>query len=221
MQISIGVARLFLVVIGVVGLGLAASASPIVDGGLTASIACPDGANPCSTSANFSLDPPTPAKLTTGSITFTPTTATISFLVPSYSMTGSSGSVTDIDFTNVSYSATVGISVIDFGGGMIQVNQDLGFATGSVSGTYDQIGGPGSGPFSDLSVSFANLSCFLIDGVGTCGVDVGSFAQNADFSLDVDGVDHDVVQSFNVVVPEPSTLALLGLGMLALAGRRR
>ena len=40
-------------------------------------------------------------------------------------------------------------------------------------------------------------------------------------SLDVDGVDHDVVQSFNVVVPEPSTLALLGLGMLALAGRRR
>jgi len=222
--VQLGIARLFFAVLGLVAVlafGVSAGAASIVGGGLAQSIACADGASPCSTAANFTLDPPTPTKLTTGSITFGPTTATITLTVPSYSMTGSSGSVTDLDFTNVTYSATVGITVFDLGGGILQIDQTVGLATGTVSGTYDEVGGTASRSLFDDTVSFSNLSCFLIDGVGQCGLDVGSLAQSADLALDVDGVGHDMVQTFNVIVPEPSTIALLGLGLLALAARRR
>jgi hypothetical protein len=205
----------------VAGLGIAAGASPIVGGGLAQSIACPDGASPCSSNADFALDPPTPVRPATGSITFGVATADILLTVPTYTMTGSSGSVTSLVFSSVSYAATVSTSAFDFGGGVVQINQAPGFATGSASGSYDQIGGPGIGPFSDLSVSFSNLSCLLVDGQGQCGFNVGSFAASADFGLDVDGAPYDVVQTFNVIVPEPGSLGLVALGVLALLVRRR
>jgi hypothetical protein len=213
---------LILAVAGVCGLAAtAAKASPIVGGGLATSIACPDGSSPCSTSANFSLSPPTPVKPATGSITFGAGTATILLNVASYTMTGSSGSVTALDFSNVSYSATVPITSTPLGGGLVQISQSLGFASGSVSGTYDQIGGPGSGPFSDLTASFSNLSCLLQNGIGQCGFNVGSFNSTADFGLDVNGAQHDVVQTFNVIVPEPGSVGLFVLGGLGLAAYAR
>ncbi len=52
-------------------LAAAAAASPIVGGGLAQSFACASGANPCSSSQDFALDPPTPVKPATGSISFT------------------------------------------------------------------------------------------------------------------------------------------------------
>jgi hypothetical protein len=202
------------------GFGLAVNASPIVGQGLAGSDACLDGTS-CVTAATFSLDPPTPTKTTTGSIDFIGSTAVISLFVPAYTMTGSSGSVTALEFTDVSYSATVSISVLDLGSGILSITQDSGFATGSVSGTYAQTGGAGATGFSDLTVSFSGLNCLLVDGVGQCGLSVGSFTSSADFALDVGGVDHDVVQTFNVIVPEPGTLALVGLGLLGIAIRRR
>lgn len=203
-------------------LATAAAASPIVGGGLAQSFACASGANPCSSSQDFSLDPPTPVKPATGSISFTATTATILLTVPTYTMTGSSGGVTALDFSSVIYSATVSVSTVPLGGGTVSINQSPGFATGSVSGTYDQIGGPGPGPFSDATVSFSDFSCLLVNGSGQCGFNVGSFNSTADFSLDVNGAPHDVVQTFNVIVPEPGTIGLIALGTLALvAGRRR
>jgi PEP-CTERM motif-containing protein len=197
----------------------AAAASPIVSGGLAQSFACLSGANPCVDSADFSLNPPTPVKPATGSISLTPTTATILLTVPTYTMTGSSGGVTALDFSSVIYSATVSVTTIPLGGGTVSINQNPGFATGSVSGSYDQIGGPGVNPFSDASASFSNFTCLLVNGAGQCGFNVGSFNSTADFGLDVNGTPHDVVQTFNVIVPEPGSLGLVALG-LALFARR-
>ena len=193
----------------------AAAASPIVGGGLAQSFACTSGANPCSGSPDFSLNPPTPVKPATGSISFTPTTATILLTVPTYTMTGFAAGVTALDFSSVAYSATILVTTI---GG--NINQTPGIAIGSVSGTYDQIGGPGPGPFSDATVSFSNFSCLLVSGSGQCGFNVGSANATADFALDVNGSPHDVVQTFNVIVPEPGTIGLVALGGLALVARR-
>jgi hypothetical protein len=210
-----------LFVIAVVGFAAVAAATPVVGGGLANSIACPDGVSPCSTNADFALDPPTPVKPATGTFTFGAATVDIVLNVASYSMTGSSGSVTALDFTNVDYTVTISVSYTDFGGGIVAVDQVPGIAVGSVSGTYDQIGGPGSGPFSDVSVSFSDFSCLLVDGQGQCGFDVGTFAGTADFNLDVDGSLYDINQTFNVIVPEPGTAALLGFGALCLVAWRR
>ncbi len=205
---------------GSLALALSAGASPVVGGGLAVSIACPDGASPCSTNATFSLAPPSVAPAG-GSITFGGATADILLTVPSYAMAGSSGSVTGLLFSAVTYSATVPISVTPLGGGTVLIEQSLGFATGSVSGTYEQLGFAGPAAFGDAAVSFANLSCLLVDGQGQCGVDVGSFRSLADLALSVGGAPHDLVQTFNVIVPEPGALGLVALGVAGLALLRR
>lgn len=209
------------------GFGFAAGASPIVGQGLAESDACLSGASDCTTTAAaFSLDPPLPTKTTTGSILFSPTTAIITMTVPSFTMAATgAGPITALVFTDVTYSASVDVSINEFllfpGFTETDILQDVGFGLGSVSGTVEEIGGAGPTAFSDLTVSFSGLSCVLLNGEGQCGLHVGAFTDAADWALDVDSVDHDVVQTFNVIVPEPGTFGLVGLGLLGIAARRR
>jgi hypothetical protein len=220
-QVKLRLAVVIAAIVACLGLGFAgvASASPVVGLGLDDSDACLDGTS-CISAITFSLDPPG-AKTTTGTIDLLGTTAVISLTVPSYTMTGSSGSVTGLVFSDVTYSATIPITTTDLGFGFLSITQDSGLTTGSVSGTYSQTGGPGAAPFGDATASYTNFNCFLDSGVGQCGFTVGGLQSLADFALDVDGVDHDVVQTFNVIVPEPGTFALVGLGLLGIATRRR
>lgn len=213
---------------GVLAAGAASAvSSPVVSGGLAESFACPPTLL-CESSADFSLDPPLPIKPVSGTIVFDPTQAgatsvdiTLSDL--DFTMTGLSGSVERIDFTNVTLSV-LDMPVTSGPGIASDIEIDGSVVNGSISGSYEQLDGGGgvvvaSKPFSDAFVSIDNFVCALdSDGVGTCGFDLGISAR---FSLDVDGANHFVVQTYNVVVPEPATGTLLALGMMGLAIVRR
>jgi hypothetical protein len=111
---------------------------------------------------------------------------------------------------------------LDFGDGNAT---GLGAALGTVTGSYEQLDGSSAtvvGPTPiNASVNFSNLVCDP-SGVGQCGFQVGFFD---DFVLPIGvtggGTDYEINHTFNVVIPEPSTVALLGFGILALALRRR
>jgi hypothetical protein len=203
------------------GFAATATASPIVGGGLATSIACPNGSSPCSTAADFSLSPPTPVKPATGSITFSGGTATILLNVASYTMTGSSGSVTALDIHERDllghgadhHHAARRRQRADQPGARLRD----GFGVGHLRPDRRT----GCRPVLGHHASFSNLSCLLNNGNGQCGFNVGSVTASADFALDVDGASHDVVQTFNVIVPEPGSLGLVLLGGVALVAYAR
>jgi hypothetical protein len=201
--------------------------------GLDQGYACPAGASPCTptTNAAFSLDATADA---TGSLTITGAlfdgnlvTVDLTVTVLSSSFGGSATGVDQVVFTSTTYTAT-GIPVLvldDFAGGFDLLA--FGNETGSgVSGSVEQllasvnVAGPSAFSVAGNLISFGcNVDQSTL--VGQCGF---SFGLPPDFRLNLGtggGSDYDFVHTFNVLVPEPATLGLLGLGLAALAARAR
>lgn len=174
-------------------------ADSIADGGLIApglNVVCPSGAIPCTSNVTYSLLGTADA---TGSIEIAGGTASIDLFIASASFDD------QVFFQNVSYSASIG--VLDLGGGSYTTL--IPDTSAAVSGEIAVAGGPFVA-FSHEDVVATNLVC----AGGQCGVTFGpsGFTGN-------DGV-YDYVHTFNVTVPEPGLLVLLGLGLAAVAARR-
>lgn len=209
-----------------------AVAFPILGGGLNSSRGCLSSASDCLSAVEFELFPNVTVAATGSVVLNVDDTVDITLNVSAYEMrrTSGAGSVDRIEFSDVDYLVTdIPVSVTDFGGGIVQI-EGSGSTSGSVAGDYTQLDDVPSivvaeGPFSDTVVSFTNLNCLLIDGTGTCGFTVGGIRSEEvlgdgfprAFTLDLDGVDHDLVQNFNVNVPEPATALLVLAGLFGLA----
>ncbi len=149
-----------------------------------------------------------------GNLASSTDTATISLSVP-VSLFVQTPSGTDTVSFSLAYSAVVNATVTPFGS-FVQVSQD-GAASGSVSGSYVATAG-GSGPLAIAGIDVNSLNCFLsATNQGSCGVTFGITG----FPVTVGGGPVYFQHTFNLIVPEPGALALLLLGGLASAGRRR
>jgi len=185
------------------------------------------GSGSCAAEAKFTVAGTFPI---TGSFSYDDVADTIDIdiTLATATMTGSHDGVDSVVFSTVHYVVNDMPVLLAVG------NQLFGdSAAGTVDGgTYAQLNGVSTvvGPdgFGPLGVDFTAFSCSGLDGVGLCGLTVGA---SRDFALQVGITDHgDVVGdsldfvhtfNFNVVVPEPATAGLLGLGLVTLAFARR
>jgi len=191
--------------------------------GLDVGNVCPDAASSCSAEAAFTLTPTVPV---TGSFVYTPSGGGLGSLsleldVADFSMTGSGpDGVVELVFSNVHLSVA-SWSTFEVGSDI----QGLGAANLTLSGDYEQLDGGAAtvaGPSSlGQVVQATNLSCPL-DGSGQCGLSLVA----RDFQISVGSANaatYDVTWTFNiqVAVPEPSSAALIALGLVAAVGLGR
>jgi hypothetical protein len=192
--------------------------------GLDDGYACLSSAGPGLCSASQTFDVASTFGIT-GSFTFDDGAGTIDvdITLATASMPGTHDGVDEIVFTNVNYTVA-GMSAFSPGAGQLF---GVSATAGSITGFYEQKSGGANvvGPdaIDPMSSIFSAFSCSGLGGVGLCGLTVG--AGSRDFNLDVgttgSGDPSDFVHTFNFnVVPEPTTGALFGLGILALGIRR-
>ena len=200
--------RLLLLLISLLCWGAPRAASaltlPVTGGpGLDQGAVCAVGG--CPGSPISSLVTPAPV---TGSIVYNSLAQTVDLTVTLSSAAGFGASLYDLPSGTI-FSAS-GISVMSFslGGSAFQVIQ-LGAATGSV----DLPGGSGV-EFPSAAVS--GLTCSVGTGSDQCGF---SFGPGGFATGGLSPVEYFV--SFNVAVPEPATILMLGAGLVLLAGRAR
>jgi hypothetical protein len=206
------------------------SASTITDGGLEAGFGCTNGPACGNGSETFKYSGPAPFAVATGSLSLDLDNLLLDFVWTISSgtfrswdpialeFTGSDNGVDEIEFTDVTYSAS-GLGLSHLGGGIYTVSGTL-----NAAGTYEQFLGGGSvvGPTTfDLGVRVGSGQCTTAGGPLVCHFD---FGPGGPFALDVGTTPSTrrFQHTFNVIsAPEPGTMTLMAGGLIALASARR
>ena len=176
-----------------------------------------DQANGCASAACFPFNSifslPTPSPVS-GTFDIVGTTLTFSIdLAGPATLVGNDGLVTSVDFTNVNYSGSFSVvpGVADF---------SFTDQSSTVSGTLTPNGAGSAVAFNIAGVNTTG-SCTGTPGTSlVCGFQFGA---GAGFAIDVNGNQRyfNHLVDINGVVPEPSSALMIGLGLTALAVRRR
>jgi len=207
-----------LIAVGLAGVSMRATASlitlPVTGGpGLDQGEICLTKAEVlCPGNASLTLTTGAPV---VGSFVYDDVANTVSFslqLVPPALFTGIPPTATLLNGSL--YTATgIPVTKTNLSGGKYELSQS-GAATGSAAPIW-------GAPYSQTSAvpTVSSLTCLVNStGSGTCGVSLGPGG-----NLITDGVTpYQVFETFNVNVPEPATLAIVGAGLagLLLATRR-